>query len=73
MIVLSTSVMLGIWAIPPREMFFEWGFAQLRLDCPLTPEEYSYGKKVEEILYPKYKSRNQEWTAGHSCGWGESI
>ncbi|RHZ43564.1 uncharacterized protein CDV56_100967 [Aspergillus thermomutatus] len=42
--------------IPPREMFFEWGFAQLRLDCPLTPEEYCYDKKVEEILYPKYKS-----------------
>ncbi|GIJ83201.1 hypothetical protein Asppvi_001720 [Aspergillus pseudoviridinutans] len=37
-------------------MFFEWGFAQLRLDCPLTPEEYYYDKKVEEILYPKYKS-----------------
>lgn len=37
-------------------MFFEWGFAQLRLDCPLTPEEYCYDKKVEEILYPKYKS-----------------
>ncbi|PWY81882.1 hypothetical protein BO70DRAFT_429412 [Aspergillus heteromorphus CBS 117.55] len=42
--------------IPSREMFFEWGFAQLRLDCPLTPEEYWYNKKVEEILYPKYKS-----------------
>lgn len=43
--------------IPPREMFSEWGFAQLRLDdCALTPEEYCYDKKVEEILYPKYKS-----------------
>ncbi|KAF8847967.1 hypothetical protein BDZ45DRAFT_665122 [Acephala macrosclerotiorum] len=42
--------------IPSREMFFEWGFAQLRLDCPLTPEEYWYNQKVEEILYPKYKS-----------------
>jgi hypothetical protein len=43
-------------SIPSREMFFEWGFAQLHLDCPLTPEEYSYDKKVEEFLYPKYKS-----------------
>ena len=43
-------------SIPSRDMFFEWGFAQLRLDCPLTPEEYWYNKKVEEILYPKYKS-----------------
>ncbi|KAJ5669198.1 hypothetical protein N7462_010268 [Penicillium macrosclerotiorum] len=42
--------------VPPREMFFEWGFAQLRLDCPLTPEEYCYDKKVEEVLYPKYKT-----------------
>jgi hypothetical protein len=42
--------------IPPREMFFEWGFAQLHLDCPLSPEEYYYDKKVEETLYPKYKS-----------------
>lgn len=42
--------------IPSREMFFEWGFAQLRLDCSLTPEEYWYDKKVEEVLYPKYKS-----------------
>ncbi|KAF4219508.1 hypothetical protein CNMCM8980_006720 [Aspergillus fumigatiaffinis] len=42
--------------IPPRDMFLEWGFAQLRLDCPLSPEEYYYDKKVEEILYPKYKS-----------------
>ncbi|KAJ5588641.1 hypothetical protein N7537_011319 [Penicillium hordei] len=42
--------------IPSREMFFEWGFSQLRLDCPLTPEEYYYDKKVEEVLYPKYKS-----------------
>ncbi|KGO75728.1 hypothetical protein PITC_029750 [Penicillium italicum] len=42
--------------IPSREMFFEWGFAQLRLDCSLTPEEYCYDKKVEEVLYPKYKS-----------------
>ena len=41
--------------IPSREMFFEWGFAQLRLDCPLTPEEYWYNKKLEEILYPKYQ------------------
>ena len=42
--------------IPSREMFFEWGFAQLRLDCPLTPEEYWYNGKVEEVLYPQYKS-----------------
>ncbi|KAJ5219071.1 uncharacterized protein N7498_001170 [Penicillium cinerascens] len=42
--------------IPSREMFSEWGFAQLRLDCPLTPKEYCYDKKVEEVLYPKYKS-----------------
>ena len=42
--------------MPSREMFFEWGFAQLRLNCSLTPEEYWYDKKVEEILYPKYKS-----------------
>jgi hypothetical protein len=42
--------------IPSREMFFESGFALLRLDCPLIPEEYCYDKKVEEILYPKYKS-----------------
>ncbi|KAL8829370.1 MAG: hypothetical protein Q9191_002057 [Dirinaria sp. TL-2023a] len=31
-------------------------FVQLRLDCPLTPEEYWYDKKVEEVLYPSYKS-----------------
>lgn len=42
--------------IPSREMFFERGFAQLRLDCSLLPEEYEDNKKVEEILYPKYKS-----------------
>lgn len=42
--------------IPSREMFFERGFAQLRLDCPLTPEEYWDDKKVKEVLYPKYKS-----------------
>jgi hypothetical protein len=42
--------------IPSREMLSEWGFAQLCLDCPLTPEEYYYDRKVEEILYPEYKS-----------------
>lgn len=43
--------------IPPREMISKYGFAQLRLDdCPLAPEDYDYDKKVEEILYPKYKS-----------------
>ena len=42
--------------ITSREMFFKFGFTQLRLDCPLTPEEYWYDKKVKEILYPKYKS-----------------
>jgi hypothetical protein len=42
--------------IPSKEMFFKWGFSQLNLDCPLTPEEYWYKDKVEEILYPKYKS-----------------
>ena len=42
--------------IPSSEMFSEWGFAQLRVDCPLTPEEYWYSGKVEEVLYPQYKS-----------------
>ncbi|EEP82156.1 predicted protein [Uncinocarpus reesii 1704] len=42
--------------IPSGEMFSKWGFAQLRLDCPLTPEEYCDDKKVEEVLYPEYKS-----------------
>jgi len=42
--------------VASREMFSEWGFAQLRLDCPLTPEEYWYDNKVKEILYPEYKS-----------------
>lgn len=42
--------------ITSREMFLNFGFAQLRLDCSLTPEEYWYDKKVKEILYPKYKS-----------------
>lgn len=41
--------------IPSREMFFERGFARMRFDCPLTPEEYWDDKKVEEVLYPKYK------------------
>ena len=43
-------------SITSREMFFGFGFTQLRLDCPLTPEEYWYDKKVKEVLYPKYKS-----------------
>jgi hypothetical protein len=42
--------------LAPRDMFFEWGFAQLPLDCPLTPEEYWSEQKVKEILYPKYES-----------------
>ncbi|KAF4769186.1 hypothetical protein HAV15_008742 [Penicillium sp. str.  len=42
--------------IPSREMFLQKGFTQLHLDCSLTPEEYCDDKKVEEVLYPKYKS-----------------
>ena len=42
--------------VASREMFSEWGFAQLRLDCPLIPEEYWDGEKVKEVLYPKYES-----------------
>jgi hypothetical protein len=42
--------------IASREMFSMWGFAQLRLDCHLSPEEYWHDKKVKDILYPKYKS-----------------
>jgi hypothetical protein len=56
MIGLSTSVMLGIWAFRRERCSSSGGFSQLRLDCPLTPEEYCYDKKVEEVLYPKYKS-----------------
>lgn len=42
--------------IPSREMFLQKGFTQLHLDCSLTPEDYCDDKKVEEVLYPKYKS-----------------
>jgi hypothetical protein len=42
--------------LAPRDMFFELGFAQLPLDCPLTPDEYGNEQKVKEILYPKYES-----------------
>ncbi|OOQ89349.1 hypothetical protein PEBR_27544 [Penicillium brasilianum] len=42
--------------IPSREMLLQKGFTQLHLDCSLTPEEYCDDKKVEEVLYPKYKS-----------------
>lgn len=42
--------------IPSNEMFHQKGFTQLHLDCSLTPEEYCDDKKVEEVLYPKYKS-----------------
>lgn len=46
--------------IPSKEMFSEYGFTQLQLDCPLAPEEYYYDKKVEETLYPQYKSLARE-------------
>ncbi|KAF9699847.1 hypothetical protein EKO04_002695 [Ascochyta lentis] len=42
--------------ITSEEMFSKWGFAQLRLECDLSSEEYWHDKKVKEILYPKYKS-----------------
>ncbi|GAQ39216.1 hypothetical protein AtubIFM56815_007665 [Aspergillus tubingensis] len=46
--------------IPSKEMFSEYGFTQLHLDCPLAPEEYYYDKRVEEVLYPQYKSLARE-------------
>ena len=42
--------------MPSREMFSQLGFTQLNLDCSFTPDEYWNSKKVEEVLYPKYKS-----------------
>lgn len=42
--------------VPPKQMFSEWGFAQLRLDCPLGPEEYWYDNKVKKFMYPQYES-----------------
>lgn len=41
--------------IPSREMFSKWGFAKLQLECALTSEDYWSDRKVEEMLYPKYK------------------
>ncbi|GKZ25984.1 hypothetical protein AbraIFM66951_001983 [Aspergillus brasiliensis] len=42
--------------ISSKEMFSKYGFTQLHLECPLTPEEYYYDKRVEDVLYPLYKS-----------------
>ncbi|KAJ4374649.1 hypothetical protein N0V86_007522 [Didymella sp. IMI 355093] len=45
--------------IPSKDMFFDWGFAKLQLECALTSEEYWSDRKVEEMLYPKYKDLAQ--------------
>ncbi|KAM3507997.1 hypothetical protein MY11210_006919 [Beauveria gryllotalpidicola] len=42
--------------IPPRQMFFELGFTQLRLDCTLAAEEHWDAERVKDVLYPKYRS-----------------
>ncbi|KAM3440640.1 hypothetical protein MY4824_002088 [Beauveria thailandica] len=42
--------------MPPRKMFSELGFTQLRLDCTLAAEEHWDAERVKDVLYPKYRS-----------------